>query len=273
LLDGANESNSDFDSEKLEKEILNQFLRSGGRVEEIDRVKEVRVGRRKGFTLVAEGNPAVFRSQFLIMNCPLHRISSLLEKKGISKWEKKIKPLYMLVPLFLGIDEKVIPVGMKDLLVSILDPGKPYDDANVLFLSVSARGDRTRAPAGKRALTVETLVDVEKWGRTNLTDYQQRVMNHLYSLIPFLEQYVDLVDFQWASDHVLRWSYSHFLYESSSDFDWREGMVPVRMSKKIYFVGKENFPYFGLGGEVFSGLTAAQHILQQSSSLLSLGRT
>jgi len=265
LFDGANESNSDFDSEKLEKEILNQFLRSGGRIVEIDGVKEVSFGWRKEFTLTSEGSPAVFRSQFLVMNSPLHRIASFLGKKGkgILKWERKIKPVYMLVPLFVGVDEKVIPVGMKDLLVSVLDPEKPSDGGNVLFLSLSSKGDKTKAPEGKRALTVESLVEVEKWERAHLADYQQGVMNHLYSLFPFLEQYIELVDFQWASDHVSRWSYSHFLYESSSDFYWREGMVPMRMSKKIYFVGKENFPYFGLGGEVFSGLTVAQHILKQ----------
>jgi phytoene dehydrogenase-like protein len=265
LFDGRNELNSDFDSEKLEKEILNQFLRSGGRIEEIDRVKKVNLGRRKEFTLTLEGNPAVFRSQFLIINSPLHRISPFLGKKGkgILKWERKIKPLYVLIPLFLGIDEKVIPVGMKDLLVSILDPGKPYGDGNVLFLSLSSKGDETRAPEGKRALTVESLMDTEEWERAHLADYQQGVMKHLYHLFPFLENYIELVDFQWASDHIPRWSYSHFLYESLSDFDWREGMVPMRMSKKIYFVGKENFPYFGLGGEVFSGLTVAQHILKQ----------
>jgi hypothetical protein len=262
LFDGANESNSDFDSEKLEQEILNQFLRSGGRIEKIDRVKEVGLGWRRGFTLASEGNPAVFRSQFLIISCPLHRASPFLGKK-ILKWKKKIKPLYMLIPLFLGIDEKVVPVGMKDLLVSILDPEKPYDDGNVLFLSLSSKGDKTRAPEGKRALTVESLMNVETWGEKNLADYKQGVMNHLYSLFPFLEQYVELVDFQWASDHASRWSYGHFLYESSSDFYWREGMVPVKLARKIYFVGKENFPYLGLGGEVFSGMIAARRILKQ----------
>ncbi len=267
LFDGANEPNSDYDSEKLEKEILNQFLRSGGRIEEIERVKEVTLGRRKGFTLTAEGRPSVFRSQFFVISCPLHHVSNFLVKrgKGILKWQKKIKSSFMLIPLFLGIDEKAVPVGMNDHLVSILDPGKPYDGANVLFLSLSLKGDKTMAPAGKRALTVEGLMDAGKWGLTDPAEYQQRVMDHLYSLFPFLEQYIDFVDFQWARDHVSRWSYSHFLYEAVSDFDWREGIVPTRMSKRVYFVGKENFPYLGLGGEVFSGMTAAQHILKQSS--------
>jgi hypothetical protein len=259
--------NPDLDLEKLEKEILNQFLRSGGRIEEIDRVKKINLGWRKGLTLSLEGDSRVFQSQFLIFNSPLHRISFLLGKKGkeLLKWGKKIKPLYVMVPLFLGIREKVIPVGMKDLLLSILDLEKSYHDGNVLFLSLSPKGDETKAPEGRRALTVESMMDVGKWEQTLLVDYQQGVMKHLYHLFPFLENYIEFVDFQWASDHVPKWSYSSFLYEATSDFYWGEGVVPMSMSKNIYFVGKENSPYLGLEGEIFSGLTVAQQILKKYS--------
>jgi hypothetical protein len=39
----------------------------------------------------------------------------------------------------------------------------------------------------------------------------------------------------------------------------------MRMSKSIYFLGKENFPYWGVEGEVFGGLTVAQQILRRFS--------
>jgi phytoene dehydrogenase-like protein len=265
LFDGIDELNSDIDSEKVEKELINQFLRSGGRIEEIDGVKEMRLDHRKGVLLTLEGNPVAFRPQFLVINSPLHRISPFLGKKGkrLSKWEKKIKPLYMMIPLFLGIHEKVVPIGMKDLVLSIMDLEKPHDDGNLLFLSLSQKGDETRAPAGRRALTVESLMEVGKWEQTPLAEYQRGVMKHLYYLFPFLENYTEFVDFQWANDQVPKWSYSHFLYQATSDFCWREGVVPMRISKNIYFVGKENFPYLGLGGEVFSGLTVAQQILKK----------
>jgi hypothetical protein len=35
------------------------------------------------------------------------------------------------------------------------------------------------------------------------------------------------------------------------------------MSKSVYFVGKENFPYWGVGGEILAGLTVAQRILKK----------
>ena len=267
LFDQTNELNADMDIEKLEKEILNQFSRSGGRVEEIESVKEIRAWRRKGLTLSLEGNPEVFRSQFLIINSPLHRISSFLGKKGkgILRWGRKIKPLYVMTPLFLGIHEKVIPVGMKDHLISLLDLDRPYEDGNLLFLSMSPKGDKTRAPEERRALTVEGLIDVGKWDQIDLASYQQKVVKHLYHLFPFLENYIEFVDFQWVSEQFPKWSYSHFLYECGSDFSWREGVVPMRMSKRIYFVGKENFPYWGVGGEVFGGLTVAQQLLRRFS--------
>ena len=267
LFDETNELNSDIDVEKLEKEILSQFLRSGGRIEEIDRVKEIRPWRRKGFTMSLEGNPEVFRSQCLIINSPLHRISSFLGKRGkrLLTWGKKIKPSYVITPLFLGIHEKVIPVGMKDLLISLLDLEKPYEDGNLLFLSMSPKGDKTKAPEERRALTVEGLIDAGKWDQTHLADYQRGVMKHLYHLFPFLENHIEFVDFQWVCDHVPKWSYAHFLYESTSNFYWKEGVIPMRMSKNIYFVGKENFPYWGVGGEVFSGFTVAQEILKKYS--------
>jgi phytoene dehydrogenase-like protein len=260
----TNALSSEVDLDKLEKVIGNEFLQSGGRIEEIDQVENINLGWRKLVTLSLEGDPRVFQSHFLIFNSPLHQISSLLGKKGkeLLKWEKKIKPLYVMIPLFLGVRDKVIPVGMKDLLVSMLDLDKPYDNGNVLFLSLSPKGDETKAPEGRRALTVESMMDVSKWEETLLLDCQQVVMKHLYHIIPFLEHYTELVDFQWASDHIPNWSYSHFLYEATSDFYWREGVVPVKMSKNIYFVGKENFPYLGLEGEIYSGLSAAQEILK-----------
>ena len=267
LFGETNGSNPDLDLGRLEREILNQFLRCGGRIEEIDRVKKVDCEWRKGLTLSLEGDPRVFGSRFLILNSPLHRISSIMGKKAkeLLKWQKKIKPLYVMIPLFLGIREKVIPVGMKDLLISILDLEKPYEDGNVLFLSLSAKGDETRAPEGKRALTVETLMDVKKWGQTLLVDYQQGVMGHLYHLFPFLENHIEFVDFKWASDHIPKWSYPHFLYGPASDYYWREEVIPTRMTRNIYFVGKENFPAWGLTGEIFSGLTVGQQILKKYS--------
>ena len=57
----------------------------------------------------------------------------------------------------MGIRDKVVPGGMRDLLVSIRDLEKPYEEGNVLCLRLSPRGDEGEAPEGRRALTVQSL--------------------------------------------------------------------------------------------------------------------
>jgi hypothetical protein len=174
-----------------------------------------------------------------------------------------IQPRYALLPIFLGIDEKVVPVGMRDLLVSILDLEKPYEGGNLLFLTLSQRGDEAAAPKGKRALTVESLMPVEKWNEGSMEEHLKSVMSHVQSLFPFHERYIEFTDWSWANRHFLCWSYPHFRYEIGQDFKWGEGVVPNRISKNLYFVGKENFPYLGVEGEVTSGWMVANQILKK----------
>jgi monoamine oxidase len=144
-----------------------------------------------------------------------------------------------------------------------MDFDKPYQDGNVLFISLSPKGNETQAPEGRRALTVEGLMELKKWEQTFSVDYQREVMKHLCHLFPFLEDHIEFSDFYWANENIPKWSYPHYFYETSSDFNWREGVVPVSISKRIYFIGKENFPYLGLEGEVLSGFIAAQQILKR----------
>jgi phytoene dehydrogenase-like protein len=250
--------------EYLEGRILDSFLQSGGEVEEIEKAERVEQRWRRGFTLTLEGDRRVFRSQFLILNSPLHSFSTLFGKSGkpVSKWLERIQPRYILFPCFLGIREKVVPVGMKDLLVSILDLEKPYEGGNFLSLSLSPRGDERVAPEGRRALTVQSLIPFRDWAQVSLV-HQEAIMKHLNHLIPFLDPYLDFTDFDRASEQTGRWSYPHILYKVPGGFNWREGVIPARLAKGLYFIGKENFPYLGLEGEVWSGLRAAKQILQK----------
>jgi phytoene dehydrogenase-like protein len=252
--------------EIIEKSVFERFIQSGGRMEEIEGVEKVDIGWwKRNFTLTLRGEKRTLRSRFLILNSPLHHLSRLLGKRDklLSKWREKIHPRYALVPLFLGIDEKVVPVGMRDLLVSILDVEKPYEGGNVLFLSLSREGDETAAPEGKRALTVESLVPVGKWDESSLDEHLKGVMKHIQHLFPFVEKYIEFTDSSWVNGQYSRWSYPHFLYETTCDFKWREGVVPHSLSKNLYFVGKENFPYLGLEGEIISGWRVGKQILQK----------
>jgi len=263
----TNEWVSNVNLEGLKKALFEKFFQSGGMMEEIEGVEEVKKEWRKGFTLSLKGGKRVFQSKSLIFSSPLQGFSNLLGKMGklLSTWNEKIKPRYVLLPLFLGIREKGVPVGMKDLLVSILDLKKPYEGGNILFIALSPKGDEAEAPQGKRALTVESLIPMRKWDQSCLMEHQKGVMEHLNHLFPFLEKNIEFTDWSRANEPCLGWFYPHFLYETIPDFQWREGVVPTQIAKHIYFTGKENFPYLGVQGEVYSGLMVAQQILQRYS--------
>ena len=256
---------SEVDLERLKGKILEKFFQWGGRIEEIEGVERIEGGWIKRITLLPKGDGRTFRSNFLIFNSPLHRLSDLLGKKGrlLSKWGERIAPRYVLIPLFLGIREKVVPVGMRDLLVSIFKLNKPYEGGNLLFLSLSKKGDEAEAPDGRRALTVESLMSPEKWDSDSFAEHRKGVMEHLTHLFPFLEENVEFTNWDWVNKQSSCWSYPHFRYETTSDFYWREGVVPNRISRRFYFIGNENFPYLGMEGEILSGLIAAQEILER----------
>jgi phytoene dehydrogenase-like protein len=260
--DEKDEWASEMDVEKLKETIFGKYFQSGGRVEEIEGVEKVEMRRRREFILSIKGRQGLLRSNLILLNSPLHRLSNLLgrKEKVLSPWREKVKPHSMLIPLFLGIREKAMPVGMRDLLVSILDLNKPYEGGNVLFISISRKGDETEAPEGKRALAVQSL-----WDQNSFTEHQKGVMEHLHHLFPFLEKYIEFADWSWAEEQSSCWSYPHFLYEAAPGFLWREGVAPTHISKNLYFTGKENFPYLGLEGEVLSGLMVGQQILQKLS--------
>ncbi len=269
LLQGEGEEwISQVDLERIEEKILEIFTLSGGKIEEVDGVEWIKKKWFRGFALSLKGETRVLRSRFLLFNAPLHHLSHLLGKKDrkLSRWREKIQPRYTLLPVFLGIDEKVVPVGMKDLLVSILDLEKPYGGGNLLLIHLGPKGGGEWAPEGKRALTVESLISVEQGDPGSLDEHLKGVMRHLDHLFPFLEHYVEFTDWSWAKEQFLCWSYPHFLYETNHDFNWGEGVVPARLSKNLYFVGKENFPYLGLEGEVSSGRFVGKQLLEKFKS-------
>jgi phytoene dehydrogenase-like protein len=268
LQDEGEEWASQIDLGRVEEKILEIFTLSGGKIEEIEGVEKIEKKWLKGFQFSLKGETRALQCRFLLLNSPLHHLSHVLGKKDrkISRWREKIQPRYALVPLFLGIDEKVVPVGMKDLVVSIRDLKKPYEGGNLLLLHIGPKGNGEWAPEGKRALTVESLVSVEQEDPGSLDEHLKGVMRHLDHLFPFLENYTEFADLSWAKEQLLCWSYPHFLYETNHDFKWGEGVVPAQLSRNIYFVGKENFPYLGLEGEVISGRLVGKRLLKKLKS-------
>jgi phytoene dehydrogenase-like protein len=260
---------SDVDLEAWRERVFQEFLRVGGRVEEIDVVEEISKRWGKGFAMRLGGDRRIVRSQALILGVPLQRVVTLPGTWGrrLAKMGKCISPRYILYPLFIGVRAKGIPVGMRERLISIQNLTEAYDKGNLLLLSLSPKEDTNGAPQGGRALTVESLISWEKyereWSQADLDQHRDGVLKHLYHLMPFLENHIEFLEVDSGREWISHWSYPHFLYESSSQFHWRDGLIPCKIGKKLYVIGRQNFPHLGLEGEVLSGLMAAHEILKR----------
>ena len=81
-LDESSEWVSNVDLEELKGNLQVEYLRSGGRIQEIESVEKVDKGWRKGFALKLGGDEKIIRSKFLVLHSPLHRIVNLPGKRG-----------------------------------------------------------------------------------------------------------------------------------------------------------------------------------------------
>lgn len=261
--DDRKEKIEPIDFEKITQQMLGRFVKSGGRVDEIDGIDKINIKRREGISLSLKGQGTMVHARLLALSIPIHQCLNLFEnnREIISKWAGKISPLYMIIPYFLGIRETGIPVGIKNLLISLRHLDKGYEDGNLLLISLSEIKDESEAPFGKRALTVQALMPFNLSAKKTVESLQNQVMNHLKQLFPFLENHLEFIDRTWAENNLDCWSYPFILYEVNSTYKWRKGVVPIELTKNLFFVGKENFPYLGLEGEIIGGLVLGRKIL------------
>ncbi len=261
---------STVDVERLKEGLLAEYLGSGGKVEEIEAVEKGERSWNKGFSLTLTDGKMV-GSKTLVLNSPLHRTVPLSGKVGerVDMWVRRVHPKYVIFPIFVAVKEKVIPVGMGDLLISLQDLSKPFEGGNLLLLAMNPNADQTGAPPGKRAITVGSLISWRKynegWGPAMLDEHKAGVIQHLRQLMPFFEDYLEFIDCDTGNEMIGHWSYPHFLYDSTYPFRWREGLVPTKISRDLFVAGAENFPYLGLDGEIVAGSMVAGHLLQKSS--------
>jgi hypothetical protein len=270
-MNGAGEWVWDLDVEEVKEILTAEYLRSGGGIEEIRGVEDINQGWRKGFALMLAGEERIIRSKSLVLHSPLHRVVGLPGRRGrrLSAWAERVKPASVVYPLFLAVQEKAIPVGMKGRVISLQDLEKPYDGGNLLMVALGPKGDKAWAPEGRRSLTVESLIPWktyhDQWDPASQDEHRTAVMRHLCRLIPFLQNHIVFIDSDVGNELLRHWSYPHFIYESAYDYHWREGLVPTRISKNLYLAGSENFPFLGLEGEALSGWMVAREISRKHS--------
>jgi phytoene dehydrogenase-like protein len=107
--------------------------------------------------------------------------------------------------LYLGIDEAAVPSLPADHILALTDwqQGQEYDPESNQLLFATAPSWDSRAPAGKRAVTVHAFTDVDDWftfhkDETELEDRDQKTLEliwqRLHVAMPELGSSVEVID-------------------------------------------------------------------------------
>ncbi len=108
-------------------------------------------------------NQGEFDSHVVISSAPLINTAQLLSQTetNLANRAEAQAEMWGAFTLYLGIDERVLPEDAQTYeQVTNLNV---HDDAGNLLISTSPSWDQSRAPKGKRAITVSTHVNAKKW--------------------------------------------------------------------------------------------------------------
>jgi len=171
--------------------------------------------------------------------------------------------------VYVGIDQEIIPADTP-LHHQILGEGR-LTEGNSIFISLSPLWDESRAPRGKRAITISTHTDFRKWWqlyrsnrdayRTEKKKYIQHIMNLASRVFPKITD-ADLIE---AGTPL---TFNHF---TRRKFGWVGGFRQESLFKtfgphltnRVWLVGDSIFPGQSTAAVSLGGLRVANSIQQQ----------
>ena len=132
-------------------------------------------------------------------------------------------------------------------------------DDNMVMISLSALGDESLAPPGKRLLAARVKVrpDADRLDERSAERFSERIVAGLRDLIPFLDDFTDFV--------AVKESFE--MYNSERNDAWMQSIDDERLcvalmnyrtpQKNIYYTGRAVLPGLGMEGEAIAARTAA----------------
>ncbi len=146
--------------------LLRAFRKSGGRIafnSEAVAIETTR-GRASGVRL-ADGT--LLRAKNVIAAIPVHDASRLSPElaQHLKARIASLPQRWSAFTLYCGLPPGLVPEDFAAHHQMVADPARPLGETNSVFASFSAAGERSRARAGGRAVTLSTHTDVARWER------------------------------------------------------------------------------------------------------------
>ncbi len=126
---------------------------------------EVTAIKRAGTRYAIESKRGSFAADVVLANLTPWALVKLMGAEAPASLQRRVKnlcPISSAFMAYLGVDEEAIE-GESDHHQVIVDPAQPLGEGNSIFVSISPKWDRARAPSGQRAITISTHTRAADW--------------------------------------------------------------------------------------------------------------
>lgn len=217
-----------------------------------------------------EGSPVTLTAEHTVANLSLEFLLThlLREAPQLGRLKKRFlqgRRRWVTASMLLGVDDAVIPDPMANQALLIPDETLAPAGENLIFLSVNPAWDDSRAPAGKRSLSVTTYLASPQNGIDNLPSvdeaFCQRLLRRLGRVLPFLSSAIDYRALLQPSDYL------EATLRPADDLVRLEGLLqepglsglPLHLGlKNLLLVGSDSYLGPSCAASVMSGWLAAE---------------
>lgn len=259
----------------MAEKLVQAVERFGGQV--FYRQEAVRVIRQNDNTFqIQTRQKESFIADAVIFNLPPWNIFALLGENSPSRFRKlpeRPRKGWGAFTVYAGLDGRAVPNDLP--LHHQVITGEPLGEGNSIFLSLSPAWDETRAPDGKRALTISTHTKLDPWWvlknrdhgayEDRKSEYKDKLLRAAESALPGIRRMVEMVlpgtpvTFERFTKRKSGWVGG---FPQTSLF---ESWGP-RIGRGLWIVGDSIFPGQSVPGVSLGGLRVARSVLDELSS-------
>jgi C-3',4' desaturase CrtD len=251
--------------------LVRAIKQNGGKV--LYRQEAVQIRRKGGKPVGVETSRGSFPADVVIANLPAWNVKTLLDENNLPA----LKSLpshpergWGAFVLYAGIDDSVLPAGFP--LHNQVVTERPLAEGNSIFLSISPVWDNSRAPAGKRAVTISTHTDLKMWWKLYREDpqrydacrkqYLDKIMAAVETILP---------GFREAAGLLLPGTPLTFHHFTRRAYGWVGGFPQTslistmgpRLAPKLWMVGDSIFPGQSTAAVSLGGLRVAAGVMDE----------
>jgi phytoene dehydrogenase-like protein len=256
--------------------LVESIRHSGGQVHFLQRVTAIRLEPPARARLEITGGDSL-RADTVIINAPPWNARALLgENAGPAL--RRLPPLpdqaWGAFMLYVGLDSGVTrdDAPLHQQVVS----RRPMGNGNSVFLSLSPAWDSSRAPVGKRALTMSAHTPLQHWWQLHEHDragYEalkgelvEKLLDTAEVVLPGLREAASLilpgtpVTFRRFTQRTLGWVGGFPQHSLTSS--WAPRLAP-----NVWMVGDGIFPGQSIAAVALGGLRVAEEVMKRSASM------